>query len=123
MKKGWKDIPIGGIIEDAGNAKEYKTGDWRSQRPVHIPEKCTNCMICWINCPDSCIKAGDVNCPEKGKLGLSNKPELANFGGFDYEHCKGCGICAAVCPTKSIVMKPETEFLEEESKKENDKKN
>ena len=26
--------------------------------------------------------------------------------GFDYEHCKGCGICARECPTKpkSIAM-------------------
>ncbi|MEA3375521.1 MAG: pyruvate synthase, partial [Chloroflexota bacterium] len=26
--KGWKEIPIGGMILEAGNAVEYKTGDW-----------------------------------------------------------------------------------------------
>ncbi|RMF06140.1 pyruvate synthase [Candidatus Woesearchaeota archaeon] len=113
-KKGWKEIPIGGIIEEAGNAERYKTGTWRSFRPVHHPEKCTNCMICWVNCPDTAIKAGDVNSPDKGLVGKNDDPNLANFGGFDYEHCKGCGICAAVCPTKAIDMHPETEFLDKE---------
>jgi len=23
---------------------------------------------------------------------------------IDYEYCKGCGICAQVCPTKAISM-------------------
>ncbi len=24
--------------------------------------------------------------------------------GFDLDHCKGCGICAAQCPTECIEM-------------------
>jgi len=27
--------------------------------------------------------------------------------GFDYEHCKGCGICASICPVKCIKMEKE----------------
>ncbi len=27
--------------------------------------------------------------------------------GFDYEHCKGCGVCAAICPKDAIEMVPE----------------
>ena len=29
--------------------------------------------------------------------------------GFDYTKCKGCGVCAAVCPFKAIEMKEEME--------------
>ena len=86
-KKGWKEIPIGGVIDKAGSAKEYKTGDWRTFKPVKDEKKCINCMICWICCPDSSILAKD-----------------GNMAGFDFDYCKGCGICAAVCPVKCIEM-------------------
>jgi pyruvate ferredoxin oxidoreductase delta subunit len=108
--KGWKDIPIGGKILEAGNSRRYKTGDWRTFRPIHKPELCTNCMICWMLCPDSAIRAGRVDDKNKGQKGVSDKPNLANFGGFDYYACKGCGICAEECPFKAIEMKEEKEF-------------
>jgi pyruvate ferredoxin oxidoreductase delta subunit len=109
-KKGWKEIPIGGKILEPGNSINYRTGDWRTFRPVHNPEACINCMICWMVCPDSAIKPGTVDCPEKGLKGVNNNPKLANFGGFDLEHCKGCGLCAEECPVKAIVMKEEKEI-------------
>lgn len=91
--KTWKEIPIGGTIEEAGNARNYKTGDWRSFRPIWNKEKCINCLMCWIYCPDSSIKVKD------------EKVE-----GIDYDHCKGCGICAAMCPKSCFEMKSEGEF-------------
>lgn len=91
--KTWQEIPIGGLILDAGNAKTYKTGDWRSDRPILNKEKCINCLTCFIFCPDSSVIVKD------GKM-----------EGFDYEHCKGCGICANECPAKCIEMKPEADF-------------
>jgi pyruvate ferredoxin oxidoreductase delta subunit len=63
-------------------------------------------MVCWVSCPDSAIIVKD-----------------SKVVGFDLDHCKGCGICAAVCPIKVkephsetgemghvIQMVPETEF-------------
>ena len=33
----WQELTIGGNIYTAGNAKEFKTGDWRSSTPVFHP--------------------------------------------------------------------------------------
>jgi pyruvate ferredoxin oxidoreductase delta subunit len=48
-----------------------------------------------------------VNDPDKGLKGMSNNPKLGNFGGFNLDFCKGCGICAEECPFKAIEMKQE----------------
>jgi len=84
---GWKEITRAGTIYQVGNSREYETGDWRSIRPVYAKEKCIHCLICWRYCPDSSIIVTD------GK-----------FDSFDYDHCKGCGICANVCPADAIEM-------------------
>lgn len=98
-EKGWKEIPIGGLILEAGNAEKYLTGSWRTFRPVVDQEKCRNCLLCWICCPDSSVIV-----------------ENEEMKGFHYEHCKGCGICANVCPFDAIQMKEESEYKQEESK-------
>lgn len=93
-EKGWKDIPWGGLILEEGNAEEYKTGSWRTYRPVWDEKKCTHCLLCWVYCPDSSIIVKE----EK-------------FKQFDYDHCKGCGICSTQCPTKAIHMVEEGKFV------------
>lgn len=81
--KSWKELPEGVIIPGAPNSSEFKTGDWRTQKPIIDLNKCTDCHLCWLYCPDSAVLT------ENGKI-----------KGFDYEHCKGCGICAEVCPPR-----------------------
>ena|SRR3989338_5431075 len=94
-KRSSSEIPVGGLIEEAGSSKHFKTGDWRSFRPVIDEPKCINCMFCVVYCPEDCIRV-----KEDGKRGEIN---------MDY--CKGCGICMNVCPVKCIAMKEEAEFL------------
>jgi pyruvate ferredoxin oxidoreductase delta subunit len=94
---GWRDIPRGGLILEAGNSVNYKTGGWRAFRPIRDEAKCTNCLFCWIFCPDSCILVKD----EK-------------MVGFNLEHCKGCGVCAKQCPVDCIEMVEEGKFSQEE---------
>lgn len=74
-----------------------KTGDWRSKAPVLDAATCTDakqgretCQRCWAYCPDACITRG-------------TPPTI------DAEYCKGCGICAEVCPSSAISMVPEAE--------------
>jgi pyruvate ferredoxin oxidoreductase delta subunit len=88
--KGWRQIPIGGMILEAGNSVYYLTGDWRAFRPVLGEAGCSHCFQCWLFCPDSSILVDPVE--EK-------------MIGFDLDHCKGCGICAAVCPVNARVRR------------------
>ena len=88
-KLGWKKLPIGGTILEPGSSTNYKTGDWRTFKPICDNKKCTNCLICWILCPDMAIE-------RKGDTIEIN-----------YDYCKGCGICASECPVEAIAMKEE----------------
>ena len=87
----WEEITPGGTIYDAGNSREFKTGDWRSERPVFYPELCKQCGLCFPVCPDDAIPVG------KDMKRLD----------FNYDYCKGCGICAKVCPFGAITMEEE----------------
>jgi len=92
-KLGWKELPEGDVLE-SGTAKSFHTGGWRSERPVWNEPNCIQCLICWIVCPDNAVFV-----------------ENEKMTGFDYDHCKGCGICDKECPTKpgkrAVTMEPE----------------
>lgn len=83
----WKELTPAGDIYASGNSAEFKTGDWRTEKPIFIEDKCKQCLLCIPVCPDSSIPVSD------GKR-LD----------FDYDHCKGCGICAKACPFDAIEM-------------------
>ena len=87
-KTPMEEMTIGGNIYNAGNAREFKTGDWRSMKPIWIEEKCKQCGLC---CPDNSIPVG----------------KDLNRGEFNYDYCKGCGVCAKACPFNAIEMKEE----------------
>jgi pyruvate ferredoxin oxidoreductase delta subunit len=87
LDRPWREVSPGGVVRDAGNSVTYITGTWRTMRPVRDMEQCTQCLICWIVCPDSSITIKDGKVAE-----------------FDYDHCKGCGICVQACPVN--IKKP-----------------
>lgn len=67
--------PVGG---SAG-----QTGLWRVFQPVVDEEKCNDCGLCAMYCPDAVIDRDHT---------------------VDLAFCKGCGICANECPKKAITM-------------------
>ncbi|WP_457756100.1 4Fe-4S dicluster-binding protein [Thermodesulfatator indicus] len=84
----WQEVPFGLYIFEPGNSAEFKTGNWRSMRPVLDRDKCIKCGTCYIMCPDMCYDQRD----EEGYY-------LVNL-----YYCKGCGICMAICPKEAITM-------------------
>ena len=68
-----------------------RTGDWRFRRPVTKTGKCRQCGWCFIFCPTGCIE------------------EMDTCFSANLEYCKGCGICAEVCPADAIMIVPEEE--------------
>ncbi|MBI1394679.1 MAG: hypothetical protein GC151_01775 [Betaproteobacteria bacterium] len=88
----WIDVPVedvllsGPDIRHPSSSALARTGTWRTQRPVIDPEACNRCSwICSTLCPDSAIL-----------VDADHRPTV------DYEHCKGCMVCVAVCPAHAI---------------------
>lgn len=94
--RSWREIPPATIAFGA-SAREVETGLWRSMRPVLDRSKCISCLMCWVQCPDTSVMTD-------GEAKVSE---------IDLFFCKGCGICAEVCPVKAISMHPESDFSEE----------
>jgi pyruvate ferredoxin oxidoreductase delta subunit len=86
QQKSWKEISPAGVCWKA--AADYHTGDWRAFKPIRDPKKCTKCLLCHMVCPDAAIK-------------WSKETQDLEF---DYDYCKGCGICANECAVKAIKM-------------------
>ncbi|GBE17178.1 pyruvate synthase subunit PorD [bacterium BMS3Abin15] len=95
--------------------KAPKTGDWRYMKPEINKEKCTGCGTCVKYCPEAVIELTANNeqriMNKKGKAILPARLANARVAGVDYHFCKGCGVCASVCPVKAIHMIKEADCI------------
>lgn len=97
QEKGWKELDIAAVSQRAST--DFLTGDWKIFMPVLDFEKCVDCLLCVMLCPEGAARRN------------SNLGKVE----FDLNYCKGCGICANECQAKAIVMKmPEKDKAKEE---------
>jgi pyruvate ferredoxin oxidoreductase delta subunit len=95
----YDEVPIGGVVKDPGNSREYRTGLWSDNVCIWNAETCTNCLQCWLVCPDESIVMDD-----DGKM-----------AGVNYDFCKACGLCVEECPTdpKSLRIGKKSEVKQD----------
>jgi pyruvate ferredoxin oxidoreductase delta subunit len=70
----------------------FKTSFSRYLRPTIDYEKCNDCKLCHLYCPDGAVDFNPIK--------------------IDYDYCQGCGICERICPVKAISMETEMKALE-----------
>ncbi|MDY0040160.1 MAG: thiamine pyrophosphate-dependent enzyme, partial [Desulforhabdus sp.] len=117
-------------IVPAGTSKYRDMSYIGTQLPVYNASKCTACGLCTALCPDSALFSTIVDrpLPEAARryFKIFKKPPK----GIPWEHfalninvvpgaCKGCGICAQVCPTDAMRLinkldAVDTDFLPEQ---------
>jgi pyruvate ferredoxin oxidoreductase delta subunit len=111
---GWKKMEEGLVIRGMAGKQEvpgrdggyvparnptFKKFSTRTMRPVVNFDTCTQCKICWLQCPDTCF---DIT------------PD--GFYDANMEACCGCGVCEAVCPVSHcITMVNEEAFTDNDS--------
>ena len=84
---------FGPLIVKPRTSRKNKTGSWRTElKPKYLRENCIACKFCVVFCPEGCVEGSEKN-----------------TYGYDYDYCKGCGICAKVCPKQDIRMVSEEE--------------
>ena len=88
-----------GVVVQPGTTRDQKMTGWRVYRPRFLQENCIGDRSCELCCPD-----GAVYRIEKRKFDV------------DLDACKGCGICAEMCPVEDIVMELEEEPAEEKGR-------
>jgi 2-oxoacid:acceptor oxidoreductase delta subunit (pyruvate/2-ketoisovalerate family) len=85
--KPWQELPPGGTVLST-EAVPVRTGGWRTGLAPSVDlSRCVNCLLCWLYCPDSAVVL-----------------EGTTFTGFALDVCKGCEICAEICPVDAIEM-------------------
>ena len=78
---------IDGVEMGPGSARTNLTGRWRWSTPFYKKGQCIRCLRCWWSCPDAAIDRLDDD-----------------YMRWNFDYCKGCGICADICPVNAIDM-------------------
>ncbi len=98
---GYETADFGGVIQNAGSTVWNDLTTSRSGWiPVLDKEKCIDCGMCSMVCPDLCmVWTSEGNDPV---------PSKASLLGVDYRYCKGCMRCVESCTTGALSQQAET---------------
>nr|WP_307991900.1 2-oxoacid:acceptor oxidoreductase family protein [uncultured Niameybacter sp.] len=98
---GFENAPLGGVNPlFASMANNDMTASREGKVPVFHVEKCINCGLCDITCPEMALVFGEGE--YKGKQQMVNE-------GVNYHYCKGCLRCVEICPTDALTEANERE--------------
>jgi len=117
-----KKVPWDRVIPvvPAGTSKYKDVSFMGTQLPVWDATKCIACGMCAVSCPDSAIHATITDKPvpevalpyfkifKKAPKGIPWQRFAMNINAV-FDRCKGCGICAQVCPADAFKMADKTQ--------------
>lgn len=82
-----QDLTEGLMVFAGGTSKLFNTGEWRTNTPIYVADKCKQCLLCTPVCPDCSIPVKDG---KRGELTMT---------------IVRARHCAKVCPFGAIEMK------------------
>ncbi len=98
---GYRTAPLGGVLPLPGNTVH---NDLRTSRngwmPVLDADKCIDCGMCDMVCPDLCL-VWSTQSDDEGQ-------PVVKLDGIDYRYCKGCMRCVETCSTLAMTREAET---------------
>ena len=101
---GYRTAPIGGVLPLPGNTAH---NDLHTSRNGWIPvldaDKCIDCGMCDMVCPDLCL-VWSTQSDDEGQ-------PIVKLDGIDYRYCKGCMRCVETCSTLAMTREAETPGL------------
>jgi pyruvate-ferredoxin/flavodoxin oxidoreductase len=111
-------------IVPAGTSRYRDMSYIGTQMPVYEPAKCIACGLCTASCPDSALISTVTDRPVDEAARYFKKFKSTPKGipwercalniNADPSACKGCGLCAQVCPTDALKMVAKTEVSDED---------
>ena len=111
-------------IVPAGTSRYRDMSYIGAQLPVYNASKCIACGLCTASCPDSALISTITDRPleQAGRYFKQFKtpPKGIPWERFalnlnaDPSACKGCGLCAQVCPTDALKMVSKNEVKAED---------
>ncbi len=101
---GYRTAPLGGVLPIPGNTAHNELHTSRNGWiPVLDADKCIDCGMCDMVCPDLCLvwstQTGDEGQP------------IVKLDGIDYRYCKGCMRCVETCSTLAMTREVESPGL------------